>query len=127
MLNTNFVPQLAGISQPSTPLRIPDLIPVHVIRGHSLVHQELPPATLARMAADWLDRRAVFVPTLEQAAWTFRVSRQLIRKERRPNYSAALGLLTYGWTKCSEAERVVFCGVNETGIWSALERVADHQ
>ena len=93
MLNTNFVPQLATLSQSPDPSTIPLYVPVisvSVIRAHSLAHAEFSPAVPAAWL--WVDGRALFVPTVELAARTFGVSRQLIRQERWPNYSAALGL-----------------------------------
>ena len=101
--------------------------PVTIIRARAIAHSEFEPFELALMAAEWVDNRAIVIPTTELAGQVFGVSRQLICQERRRRPSALLplGLLARGWINSSSDERAAFAREFEPEIWSALEFVTD--
>jgi hypothetical protein len=97
--------------------------PIEVISAVSLAHrQRIEPWERGRMAAAWVDGRALVIPTVELASNVFGVSYPLIRKERCPA-SLSLKLLAYGWEASTRAERERFIRENLLSVWTAIERV----
>jgi hypothetical protein len=96
--------------------------PIEVISAVSLAHRhQIAPWERGRMAAAWLDGRALLKPTVALAADVFDVSYPLIAKEREP--TSAVGLLAYAWHAASSYERDLFVRANLIPVWTAVERV----
>jgi hypothetical protein len=97
--------------------------PIEVISAVSLAHRHRIAAwERGRMAAAWLDGRALLKPTVALAADVFDVSYPLIAKERESTSSAA-GLLTYAWDAAIPYERDLFVRANLIPVWTVVERV----
>jgi len=114
------------------------VVPVRIVKAHSIAHLEVDAGARADMAADWVVGHTIVVPTVKLAGHVFQVSEQLVagaaKSKGRPRStlvsqlqcgSQALACLVRGWSTASKAECEAFCALYEAEVWGALENVED--
>lgn len=125
-LNVDLLYQLPPQHQTQTR---PTVEPIRIVCARSIAHADMSPTWRAELAAAWIKGHSLVRPTVKLAGEVFDVSYPLIANALTTGFpsgsSMPLGMLAWGWLKCSERERVAFVDEFEADIWHSLEHVTD--